>query len=541
MNQAKSSRILWVALLGAISACAQQTTNFTFDFIVNPNFSYTTEDQIYWVLTGSAGSLGSATLSLHSLAPGPMGPVSTPIQFTGALNFNAIDSFSFSFTVDDPNFWNTFPDPQWTGGTITGGTGTYAGATGSFDELNLQQSPQGSGTITVGGKTIQLNLTNFTGATCDLCSSSFTGGTITGSTSLGNVTGSLKVDNTFNMLSNGGITASGPMTLAFNSTDSITVLMNFNDSPVTFPIVGGAGQYAGATGSLSVSNIHSGFTGYEYKGTGTVTTAAAGAPIITRVKMADGATTITGNAWIEIHGMNLAPPDTPAGGVNWSNAPEFANGMMPTSLGAIDSVMFEGPNGGTSSAYIYFYCSAATDPSCADDQINVLTPINLGQNLLRLIVTRNGVASAPLLVTSRFPSPAFPLFDVQGHVAARHLDYSLLGPTTLFPGASTPAKAGETVILVAFGFIRIRSDVNSGARIGNTNRHTSERRVLLDFRLRHAETLCRVDQSRIIPTKRHDSKPGTERRKRDYVRFWFHREFELLFDALFPGAIITVQ
>ena len=252
------------------------------------------------------------------------------------------------------------------------------------------------------------------------------------------------------------------MTLAFNSTDSITVLMNFNDSPVTFPIVGGAGQYAGATGSLSVSNIHSGFTGYEYKGTGTVTTAAAGAPIITRVKMADGATTITGNAWIEIHGMNLAPPDTPAGGVNWSNAPEFANGMMPTSLGAIDSVMFEGPNGGTSSAYIYFYCSAATDPSCADDQINVLTPINLGQNLLRLIVTRNGVASAPLLVTSRFPSPAFPLFDVQGHVAARHLDYSLLGPTTLFPGASTPAKAGETVILVAFG-LGVTSTVVQGS------------------------------------------------------------------------------
>ena len=42
-------------------------------------------------------------------------------------------------------------------------------------------------------------------------------------------------------------------------------------------------------------------------------------------------------------------------------------------------------------------------------------------------------------------------FDAQGHVVARHLDGSLVGPATLFPGASTPAKAGETVILVAFG------------------------------------------------------------------------------------------
>jgi len=43
------------------------------------------------------------------------------------------------------------------------------------------------------------------------------------------------------------------------------------------------------------------------------------------------------------------------------------------------------------------------------------------------------------------------LFDVAGHVVARHLDFSLLGPTSLFPGASTPAKAGETIILVLYG------------------------------------------------------------------------------------------
>jgi len=459
MNGIKFSRILWVALLGPISAPAQQTTNFTFDFVVNnaPNLPYITEDPIFWVLTGSTGSLGSATLSLHSVAPMGSNGASTPIQFTGALSFNAIDSISLSFTANDPNFWNTLPYPQLTGGTITGGTGAYAGATGSLDALNFQPSPnpymQGSGSVRVGGKTIPLNLTNFNGGGCGggFCESWFTTGTVSGSSSLGSVSGSLKVDNTFH-LQNSAIVPSGPMTLAFNGTDSVTVLMNFNDAPVVFPIVGGTGAYAGATGSLSVSKIHSGYSGYEYTGTGTVTTAAPGAPIITQVKMAYGSSTIAHNGWFEIHGTNLVPSDTPSTGVDWSNAPEFENGMMPTSLGAIDSVTFLGPNGGTAKAYIFFYCSAATDPKCtAGDQINVLAPLNVAQNVLRLTVTRNGVASAPFLVTSRPPSPAFPLFDAQGHVVARHLDYSLLGPTTLFPGSTTPAKAGETVILVAFG------------------------------------------------------------------------------------------
>ena len=120
---------------------------------------------------------------------------------------------------------------------------------------------------------------------------------------------------------------------------------------------------------------------------------------------------------------------------------------MPTRLGAIDSVTVHGVP-----AYIYFYCSAATNPSCAGgDQINVLSPWYTPPGLNQIVVTRNGVASAPYAITEQSLSPGFPYFDAQGHVVARHLDGSLVGPPTLFPGASTPAKAGETVILVAFG------------------------------------------------------------------------------------------
>jgi uncharacterized protein (TIGR03437 family) len=262
------------------------------------------------------------------------------------------------------------------------------------------------------------------------------------------VTGKLRIENSFHEV-DPSRPQQGLMTLAFNGTDSLNVLMNMNDPPTTYPIVGGTGAYAGAAGSLTVNSpVHSGYNGYEYKGTGTVTLPGTGTPIITQVKMAYGSSTlISKNGWLEIHGIDLVPADTPATGVDWSNAPEFASGTMPTGRGAIDSIMIDGLP-----AYIYFYCSTVTNPSCAGgDQINVLSPFSHPGNVIQIVVTRNGIASAPYVIAEASVSPALPFLDGQGHVVARHLDGSLVAPTTLFPGASTPAKAGETVILVAFG------------------------------------------------------------------------------------------
>lgn len=451
--------LLWMALFGMTSVFAQTTKNFSFDlFVLSGSYSgnfipQTAEDVFVGSLSGSVGPLGSAALTLKLNAPYGGNGLTTPAQVSGGLYFNAVDSIAFSYTINDPNFFNTLPYPQFTSGTITGGTGAYAGASGSLDINITAQVTQGSGSVTAGGKTMPLNLTNFYGDFCGGClHRDYLNGTVSGSTSLGNVNGTLKIETTFHEL-NSAVTPYGPMVLNFNGSDSITVLMNQNDAPVSFLIVGGTGAYQGASGSLNVSSIHSGNSGYEYKGTGSVTIPGPGQPIITQVKTAYGSTTITINDWIQINGMNLAPQDTPAAGVDWSNAPSFASGMLPTSLGAIDSVTFCGPSttSGCSNGYIYYYCSAATSPNCTQgDQINVLAP-GLGNNLLRVAVSRNGVTSAPFLVRSSVPSPAFPLFDVQGHVVARHLDYSLVGPATLYPGASTPAKAGETIILVAFG------------------------------------------------------------------------------------------
>ena len=44
------------------------------------------------------------------------------------------------------------------------------------------------------------------------------------------------------------------------------------------------------------------------------------------------------------------------------------------------------------------------------------------------------------------------LVNPKGYVLATHADGSLIGPTSLFPGASTPAARGETIVLWAVGF-----------------------------------------------------------------------------------------
>src|SRR5262249_51154894 len=160
-------------------------------------------------------------------------------------------------------------------------------------------------------------------------------------------------------------------------------------------VAGGTGAYAGATGSFTSVTLSGDPNNPRVQGSGTLTTPSPGAPMITQVKTAFGSTDIANNAWLQINGTNLAPTNTAATGVDWSNAPEFASGKMPTKLGAIDGVTINGKP-----AYIFFFCSAATNPSCSGgDQINVLSPLDPTTGFVTVVVTRNGVSSAPFIVT----------------------------------------------------------------------------------------------------------------------------------------------
>jgi uncharacterized protein (TIGR03437 family) len=78
-------------------------------------------------------------------------------------------------------------------------------------------------------------------------------------------------------------------------------------------------------------------------------------------------------------------------------------------------------------------------------------------------VTNNGVASSSFTAQAQALSPSFFVFNGGPYVAATHLNGSLIGPTTLYPGASTPAKPNELIVIYANGFGPTNVPVVSGS------------------------------------------------------------------------------
>jgi uncharacterized protein (TIGR03437 family) len=186
---------------------------------------------------------------------------------------------------------------------------------------------------------------------------------------------------------------------------------------------------------------------------------AATGGTITRVNTAfvDPSQGIAQNTWTEIHGTNLVPASTPATGVVWSSAPDFAQGRMPTQIGGVSVTVNGNP------AYVSFYCSAATNSSCPDDQINILTPLDSTIGNVKVVVTSANGRTAPFTAQMVAQAPAIFRFDTAGHIVATHLDYSLLGPATLYPGASTPAKPGEQIVVFGSGFGLPKTSLTAGS------------------------------------------------------------------------------
>jgi len=203
-------------------------------------------------------------------------------------------------------------------------------------------------------------------------------------------------------------------------------------------------------GRLAKITYASGSIIYGYDAAGhlisrTPVTGTAGTITVVTTAFTPASAGIAQNAWVQIKGTNLVPATTPAAGVIWSTAPEFALGQMPTTLGGISVTINNKP------AYVYFFCSAATSSACPQDQINVLAPPDPTLGSEPVVVTNNGLSTAPFNATSHAIVPA--LFNFDGtHVVATHLNYALIGPTSLYPGASTPAAPGETIIVYGSGF-----------------------------------------------------------------------------------------
>jgi uncharacterized protein (TIGR03437 family) len=164
-------------------------------------------------------------------------------------------------------------------------------------------------------------------------------------------------------------------------------------------------------------------------------------PAISLVANAEGdVPVISPNTWVEIKGVSLAPPgfSSPdcAPGYCWQTA-DFVGGQMPTQLNGVSATV----NG--KSAYVYFVSPA---------QINILTPPDPMPAQVQVLVTNNTILTASFTAQSKTISPSFFVFNGGPYIAATHVGGALIGPTTLFPKLTTPAKPSEVVVLYTNGF-----------------------------------------------------------------------------------------
>ncbi len=175
------------------------------------------------------------------------------------------------------------------------------------------------------------------------------------------------------------------------------------------------------------------------------TRASTAGPEIAFVANAEGESPgIAPNTWLEIKGVDLAP----AGDTRIWQSSDFAGNLMPAQLDRVGATV----NG--KSAFVYYI---------SPGQINILTPPDAMTGPVQVVVTSNGVATAPFTVPSQPTSPSFFVLGGGPYVAAEHAGGSLIGPSTLYPGVSTPAKPGETVMIYANGFGITSVPVTSGS------------------------------------------------------------------------------
>ncbi len=220
----------------------------------------------------------------------------------------------------------------------------------------------------------------------------------------------------------------------------------------TFGFTGDGGAAASATVSTpanvavdSAGNVFIADSGNVRIRKVTVGAATSGmAPSITLVANAYGNTPIIApNMWVEVKGTNLAP----AGDSRIWQGADFVNNRLPAELDRV-SVTVNGK-----SAFVYYISGT---------QVNILTPPDAMSGMVQVQLTLNGVMSNSMAVQAQAVAPSFFTFDGK-NVVGTHLNGSLLGPASLYPGLSTPAKPGETVIVYGNGFGATSTPVVSGA------------------------------------------------------------------------------
>ena len=424
------------------------------------------------ITPGAAVSGGPG--SLVGLAPDPLPAGTAPPMLT---------SNAYLLTTQYQGNQNPFGVVDLNSGAFTlignMGNGGYAGLGVANGTLYTEQNG-----LLYSVNTATANLTLIGGVTGNTVLVTF-GSTTTGLYGVGN-TGSQTVATLFSINPQTGVmTAIGPLGASAvpNGQDSYvrlsvgspTLYLEYNSNLFTINTTTGAATQVGSTSSntyLTNALLFEYGTYWVATGTGIATiNVATGqidphssifgpggspvalapnplttpAPVITLVANAEGGVaTIAPNSWVEIKGSNLGP----AGDTRIWQSPDFVNNQLPTSLDGVSVTVNGVP------AYVYYI---------SPTQVNILTPPNAISGSVPVQISDNGVVSANFMVQAQAQSPSFFVFGGGPFIAATHVNGSYLGPTTLYPGLTTPAQPGETIVMYANGFGSTSAPVVSGS------------------------------------------------------------------------------
>jgi len=197
-----------------------------------------------------------------------------------------------------------------------------------------------------------------------------------------------------------------------------------------FPVPGGVKAPAGQLGDVFVAKV-----------------APPAAPVIASVlDAASFQPGIEAGSWVMIKGANLANTNP---GRTW-RTDEVVGGNLPTSLDGV-SVTINGKP-----AFVYYI---------SPTQINVQAPSDTAVGTVDVVVTNNGLASAPAPAQLQAFAPAFFQYPGTNYVTASRLpDYAPVADPAAVPG-TVAAKPGDIVVLWGTGFGATNPPVPAGMAV----------------------------------------------------------------------------
>ena len=149
------------------------------------------------------------------------------------------------------------------------------------------------------------------------------------------------------------------------------------------------------------------------------------------VNAASFAPSVAANTWTSILGGGLASTTR-----SWA-ATDFTGAKLPTVIDGV-GVTVNGEPG-----YISYVSPM---------QLNFLIPADIAQGPVQIQVTNNGQISAAVTANLQSAAPAFFWLSGNKYIVATHANGTLIGPASLIGGVTTPAAAGETIVLYGNGF-----------------------------------------------------------------------------------------